>query len=238
MKNKKGILDLSYIGERESKLHVSFRYKVRAHIAAIKVTKYLKPPIRLIDFGCAEGRTLLEIRNLLGTGEYLGLEHSQSLLDCAPTLPSDVRLKEENITSLPDTVQENYYDVATALAVLEHLENPSIAVKEAYRILKNGGLFIATCPDPIWDDISSKLGLLKDTHHNTKMDKVNMFHILRSSGFKVIEYHKFMFAPIGFMPYINIPINVRFSLTVDRAISKLRLVNFLFVNQCIVGLKP
>lgn len=229
--------DIAFVLERKKTLSLIFRYQLRAKIATEKIRKHLKSPIRLIDFGCAEGLTLLQMHNLLGTGEYIGIEYSEKLLSFAPRMPYNVKLKNGDITSLPDTIKENYYNVVTALAVFEHLENPLLAMKEAYRVLKNGGLFIATCPDPLWDKISSKLGLLKCKDHVTEMTKTEFIKLFKLTGFNILEYKKFMFAPVGFLPYLKIPVNIRLATSIDKNLSQLKIFNWLFVNQCIVGRK-
>ncbi|MEM4474678.1 MAG: methyltransferase domain-containing protein, partial [Candidatus Bathyarchaeia archaeon] len=42
---------------------------------------------------------------------------------------------------------DNSFDVCTMLDVIEHLENPDHAIKEAYRVLKRGGFLILTTPN-------------------------------------------------------------------------------------------
>ncbi|MEM4004137.1 MAG: methyltransferase domain-containing protein [Desulfurococcaceae archaeon] len=42
---------------------------------------------------------------------------------------------------------DNSFDMYTMLDVIEHLENPDHAIKEAYRVLKRGGFLILTTPN-------------------------------------------------------------------------------------------
>jgi hypothetical protein len=46
-----------------------------------------------------------------------------------------------------------------------------------------------------------------------------------------------MWAPLSFLPYLNINLSVRFSLAIDRFIEQLKVLNWLFVNQFVVGKK-
>ena len=47
-----------------------------------------------------------------------------------------------------------------------------------------------------------------------------------------------MFAPVGFLPYLRIGVSPRVSCAIDSIVSGARLLNFMFVNQCIVLRKP
>jgi len=42
--------------------------------------------------------------------------------------------------------EDKYFDTIACLAVLEHVENPVDVVKEFYRVLKTGGVVIASVP--------------------------------------------------------------------------------------------
>lgn len=240
-KAKKGIMKHTYAAERIKKLHLVFRYKVRARLVADIVKKYLPAEghIRLLDFGCADGLTLLDIRNLLGKGEYTGIEYSEELLRYAPErIPDNVKLYHGDATKLPHHIMNDYYEVVTALAFLEHLTNPIMAVKEAYRVLKPGGLFIATSPVPFWEKLSKKLGLLKEEHHQTDIKKNEMARIIGNAGFKPAYCRQFMNAPLGVLPYLHIPVSPGFSLAVDSFLSRIKILNWLFVNQAFIARKP
>ncbi len=232
-------MDADYARDRVLKKQLVFRYNVRARIACAMVRKYLKlkGPVRLLDFGCAEGRTLLKIRDILGEGEFTGVEYSKELLSHAPELPAGVKLIQGDVMSLPGSIKEGYYDVVTAMALLEHLKDPVSALKEAKRVMNPKGIIIITCPNPLLDHISGKLRLVKDEYHMSNMDRSTTFSLLESCGFDILEYHKFMFAPIGLLPYMGIPLGSVFSLKVDYFLAKLRIFNWLFVNQCIVARK-
>jgi ubiquinone/menaquinone biosynthesis C-methylase UbiE len=42
---------------------------------------------------------------------------------------------------------DNYFDIVIAKEVIEHLPKPQMAIKEAFRVLKAGGLFVVTSPN-------------------------------------------------------------------------------------------
>lgn len=232
-------IDTNYARQRGEKPHLIFRYKVRAGMVAAVVKKYLhlERPVRLLDLGCAEGRTLLEVHNLMGDGEYTGIEHSRKLLDYAPEMPENIKLIHGDATCLPEDIRESYYDVVTALALLEHLKDPVSVLKEASRVLRPRGIFIATSPVPVWDHISRTLRLLKDDQHVTDIDRARMYEIASISGLEILEYRRFMWAPVGILPYLKIPVSAKFSLYLDNLISDIPVINRLFVTQCFVARK-
>jgi SAM-dependent methyltransferase len=236
----KGILNQPYAFDRINKPELIYRYKVRARIVSDAAKRYLgeKSNLKILDFGSAEGLTLLELNELLPNSSFLGIEYSEELIQCAPKLPENIRIIYGDVCCLGKNVKNESYDVVSALAILEHLPNPLKAVSEAVNILQPGGLFIATCPNPLWDDISTTLGLLQDDQHETDFDKKGLINIIGSAGLEFLAFDRFMWAPISVLPYMKIPISPLLSLKLDRIIRSLKLFNFLFVNQCIIARKP
>jgi ubiquinone/menaquinone biosynthesis C-methylase UbiE len=117
-----GVLGKSYAKDRLNKRYLEFRYKERALVASWATKKYgtSRPILKLVDFGAAEGLTLLEMRRLIQKkGEYIGVEYNQSLINCAPKLPEDIKLIRGDVTDIRN-IGDNSIDVVTALAVLEH----------------------------------------------------------------------------------------------------------------------
>jgi len=239
-----GILDKKYSDERKKKKYLSFRYKQRALVASHYINKYLgdnkiKDDLNILDFGAAEGLTLIEISKILKVGNFTGIEYDQSLIDSAPELPPNVKLKRGSVTNLEE-IRDNSIDVVTALALMEHLEDPLAAMNEAKRILKPRGIFIATSPVPFWDKMSDKV-LSKNKfggeNHLVDLNKKKFMELSKKSGLSLKEYIKFMWAPIATIPYFNIDVPVNFAWQFDKAVGKLIFLNFLFVNQCAVFTK-
>lgn len=238
--NIKGILEQSYAIGRQKKPELIFRFKVRARVVADAVQHYLDKlkQINILDFGSAEGLTLLELNSLLPNSTFTGIEYSKELIQLAPKLPSNIKLIQGDVTNLSHEIKKHVYGVVSALALLEHLSNPIEAVKEATTVLRPGGLFIATCPNPFWDNVSTWLGLLPDKQHAVDMNKVKLIEMVKKAGLKVITYKRFMWAPFSVLPYLKINISPSLSLKLDRIVRALKIFNMFFVNQIIIARKP
>jgi ubiquinone/menaquinone biosynthesis C-methylase UbiE len=234
-----GVLDRKYSEERSFKSELKFRLKTRAQVVVDIISKYFKTieGLEILDFGAAEGKTLIEIKKSLDTCKFTGVESSGSLLSSVRNLPSQVRLIKGDVCRLPDEIPRRKFDAVIALACLEHLEEPLTAIEEAVRVLKPNGLFIATCPVPFWDYIACKLKLTQMDQHESSLDKQELISLIDKADMDFIEFKQFMWAPISFLPYLNIQIPIKSALRIDCLLEKIKILNWLFVNQCIIAVK-
>lgn len=233
-------MDQKYAIERLNKPELIFRYKTRAKFVCNTIEKHLekKSGLQILDFGAAEGLTIREMDQILPGNTILGLEYTDDLIQKAPELPDNVKLIQGDVTRLDNELTNGQYDAISALALLEHLKEPEKALMEAKKALKPGGIFIATSPNPLWDDISTKLGLLRDEQHEVEINEKFMKDITEKTGFEWVQFKRFMWAPVSFLPYLNIGVSPVFSLDVDNFIENIKVFNWLFVNQAFILRKP
>jgi SAM-dependent methyltransferase len=230
-----------YARGREGSAPLGFRYRVRAGFAAAAFRGLAGTPgrVRVLDLGAADGRTLLHLRALLGgAGDFHGVELSAELLAAAPPLPPDTVLVPGDVTRLPSSLQPESYDLCTALAVLEHLADPAACVREAFRMLRPGGVFVATCPSPFWDRVAGTLRMVTDEFHEQAMTRRRMLAVTREAGFADVAFRRFMWAPAGLLPYLGVPLSPRLALRLDSALARVRLLAPGFVNQAIAARRP
>lgn len=238
----KGVLNPNYSDNRAKKKELYFRYRVRASAVVDAWKKHAAnhDPLKLLDLGAADGKTLAFMAAELPVTEAIGIEYNQDLIDCADQSLNDqtsTRLVQGDVTNLPE-FEDASFDLISALALLEHISDPSKVVAEAARLLKPGGLFVSTSPVPFWDHVAVKTGLLKEDHHECDMhaDKFQDF-IKSNPSLELIEFRPFMFAPVGALPYLGIQPSPAGSLRMDHTIKRIRIFDWLFVNQIAVARK-
>lgn len=114
------------------------------HLAEVVALRKLLPEkgASLLDIGGGYGRNLKEV--IKNYHHATLLDYSAQNLDRAKSF-----LKEdlEKITLIKGDAYklpflDESFDVAMMIRVTHHLENPEIAIKEAYRVLKPDGIFI------------------------------------------------------------------------------------------------
>ncbi len=233
-----GVLGDAYARDRMGRGAPSFRYRVRAGLVAELVQRHLPNRTRynLLELGCAEGRTLLEIRRLLGErGTFRGVEASEELIRQAPQLPADTSIVKGDAQAPPADLEQGGFDVVCALALLEHVRDPEAVAQAARKLLRPGGLFIATCPHPVWDYLAGRLRLLDEEAHLQEMDRERLLRVAHHVG--PSEYLPFMNVVIGSLSYARIAASPALSARVDQALRGLPagLRPLFFVNQAVLA---
>lgn len=123
----------------------------------------------LIDIGCGTK----PYKNLLAPyiTEHIGIDHQDTLHD------------QSNIdqfgTAYDIPAEDGEFDSAICTAVLEHLEEPELALKECHRVLKRGGVAIYSVPF-IWH-------LHEEPRDFYRFSKYGLKHLFEKVGFEIIE---------------------------------------------------
>jgi SAM-dependent methyltransferase len=125
---------------------------------------------RLIDLGCGD----MPFRGYV-SGRVSGYDG----LDLFPRSAAVTYVGDVQDMAM---VADNVYDSALCLEVLEHVPDPSAAVREIYRILKPGGRLIVSVPH---------LSRLHDEPHDYyRFTRHGLRHLLQQAGFEVIALVK------------------------------------------------
>lgn len=139
--------------------------------------RYLSPgrhqDRRALDLGCGTG---LNLEHLQRYAQVTGTDYYEEALDfCLARGYRD--LCKADAAFLP--FKEQYFDIVTALDVIEHLDDDLTALQELYRVVRPGGLLIVSVPAykflwTYWDDI---LG------HRRRYTTRMMGNVARRAGF-------------------------------------------------------
>lgn len=96
-----------------------------------------------LDIGCGSG-TVCDFLS-----HYFGAVHGVDIVDYRNEqlkVKSKFSAVDLNFEKLP--YENNTFDVVSAFQVVEHLENPFLIMREVHRVLRPGGLFIFSVPNP------------------------------------------------------------------------------------------
>lgn len=91
----------------------------------------------VVDLGC--GTSPYKENILKVAKEYIGVDWENSLHD-----QSNVDIFADLTKPLP--IEDEYADTVVSFQVMEHLSEPNIFLREAFRILKKGGKILITVP--------------------------------------------------------------------------------------------
>jgi SAM-dependent methyltransferase len=100
---------------------------------------------RVLDAGCglAYGTKMLAEA---GAQEVVGLDLATAVLDSVrPDMPAKVRLEVGDIRQLP--YEHDRFDLVVCFEVIEHLDDPRVALDELTRVLAPDGLLLLSSPN-------------------------------------------------------------------------------------------
>lgn len=141
--------------------------KIHDHQFKIYASAYLKG--RMVDIGCG----VKPYKELLAPyiSEHVGVDHEGTIHD------------KTNIDLLGSAyeipVPDKYFDSAICTAVLEHLEEPELALRECIRVLKPGGFTIYSIPF-IWH-------LHEEPRDFFRYSKYGIKYLFEKVGFEIAE---------------------------------------------------
>lgn len=96
---------------------------------------------RHLDVGAGRGQLIGLMRERLGADSQACDFHVENF-----RLP-DVPITKTNLDKQPLPYPDGTFDVVTCSEVVEHVENPRRLMREAWRVLKPGGLLVMTTPN-------------------------------------------------------------------------------------------
>lgn len=156
---------------------------------------YLTPELRVLDIGCG----LTDLPGSLPL--YVGCDRNERVLaESRRRFPSaslyawDVAAEEP-----PSTLRDaGPFDVILMLALLEHLDEPWVALERARRLLESKGRLVTTTPHPLGRlplEIGARIGLLSphaDEEHAELLDRSALRSAGIRAGLALTHYERFL----------------------------------------------
>lgn len=154
----------------------------------------LKQGLKFLEPGCGRGEHLRYFKGL-GLDVY-GLDLSPEAIKLSP----DLKISTFDLENGKIPFEDNYFDVIYSKSFLEHIRIPEIFLKEAYRVLKPGGVIISLVPD--WEAQYQKF--YDDYTHVSPFTSLGLNNIKLSVGFQDVEVYKLRQLPIVWKyPFLN-----------------------------------
>lgn len=144
------------------------------------IEKYHPKKGKILDIGAASG-FFLKVAKDAGW-ETSGVEPSKWSSSYAN---NNYKVKVKQGTLSEAKFKSNYFDVITMWDVLEHVPDPTLELKEVYRILKPGGMLVINYPDfgtPMAKIAGSKWWFLLSVHL-FYFDSKSLTKLLQKTGF-------------------------------------------------------
>jgi len=147
---------------------------------------------RILDIGC--GAYPYFLANTEFKQKY-GVDKSETITQYSdpPGTPNPLHLQQWDFTKQPQLpFENNYFNVVTILAVLEHIEPPNTRplISEIFRILQKDGLLILTTPAAWTNPLLHRMALLKLVSpveiydHKDTFSHKKITALLENCGFK------------------------------------------------------
>ncbi|HTU82034.1 MAG TPA: class I SAM-dependent methyltransferase [Candidatus Acidoferrales bacterium] len=151
------------------------------------IARYV-PGGRLLDIGCGQGAWLSQaVRRF----RVSGCDTSEYALEGARrNVPAAERLAAVD-ANRPLPFESGSFDAVTALDVVEHLHAPETLIAEAWRLLRPGGVFALTTPNPRCRSATSWKP--QDWHGARDVTHINMkpadawVAMIEAQGFKTLD---------------------------------------------------
>ncbi len=148
--------------------HPAYRVsRISGHLIRDRASQYFSG--KMLEIGCGTKIKGLLVGDFID--EHIGLDHE----DC----PHDKSKIDLIGTAYQIPVENDLYDCVLSTAVLEHLEEPQLAIDEAFRVLKPGGSAIYTMP-LFWHLHEEPRDFFRYTKHGLR-------HLFEKTGFEIEE---------------------------------------------------
>jgi len=167
MSEKTDTFDPSFFEKLKFVEETHFWFQVRRNYIFDNISKFMLPPAKLLEVGCGTGN----VSSFLSKKGYevTGCEFYDEAIKISWPGYAKVRGDARNLK-----FENNSYDIVCLFDVIEHFDDDVQTLKEAIRVLKQGGILAITVParEELWSDFD------KQSCHRRRYTKEGLNHIL------------------------------------------------------------
>jgi len=219
--HQRGVMGAGYHDERLKSPGPRYRFQRRGFEVARILQSFGEKNPRILDIGTADGLLLDLVCAQVKPAYAIGLDLSWELLQTNTRKNPILRADAEQLP-FPDSS----FDAVIATAIIEHVPKPSVFVSEIRRVLTDRGVCVITTPVPLFEEIATKLGFLKEDDHQETFNLKTLSKLVSVHKFEILEAEKFMMSPVGFPA----------ELSIERWMKKIGL-SAILLNQLVAGRK-
>lgn len=145
----------------------------------VVLEEYIKVSRKIIDVGCGYGIHTMRFAKKYPGKAFIGVDIADKVVDKAFEMSKDAGLQNIGFQSMEGEkikFPSEFFDVAFCFEVLEHVYDVDIVLKEIFRVIRNGGVFVGSVPA----NEKADGGL-----HVRQFDKNSLIELLEKYGINV-----------------------------------------------------
>lgn len=179
-------------------------YSKYGKISCNYVSEYLKniDYNKLLDIGSGTGYLINMLKKYKATAEFYGLDLSEEMINISKSKNiKDAEFILGSANKLP--FNDNTFDIVTCIQSFHHYPYPDEAMKEVYRVLKKGGIYILSDTGvggiAAWMDNNILFKIMKSGDCRTE-NKEGISKRMLKNGFDVIDKKQikgFIYSVVG-----------------------------------------
>lgn len=184
--------------ESSIKDNIVQRYWHKQRFTAVKnLIRQDIPCGKVLDAGCSDGTFSKIIYEAANSPKMTGIDFSPKAIAYAKKRHPEIAFTTADCYSLP--FKDKTFGAVFSLEVLEHLYNPSKALKELRRCLKDSGYMVILVPNEnllfrfVWFWVTKLKGKIWKDAHVHQFNEKELVKICTSSGLKVVKVYFLLF---------------------------------------------
>lgn len=190
---------------------------LKKHVQAIKNNKNFSPKMKyllkiskkisnvtFLDVGCQMGEFIYHLSKEKNFSYLKGIDIEKEYIELGKKYFINNSKKANLFVQDLFEIKNEKYDLVFMSEVIEHVDRPMAFVKKIYELLKPGGYFIITTPNALGTTNillnlkhfknlkyieTEERGVGTQTDHYYCWDKLTLFRLCNSAGFKYVEHH-------------------------------------------------